>query len=140
MSRVRVSYVSSQINGDRPDPATSAAWVVALVPAAPWLAALALVSATGGAIGLPVLAFLIAVSTGASVWAATADRAALVSRGFDDVADARWALVPLFYLSKRAKAFRDSYVANTPLWVHILVTPAAVLTFSVWANFAIRTN
>lgn len=87
-----------------------------------------------------MLLSLIAVATGVCVWAATSDRRALLSRGFDGVADALWSLVPVLYLWKRAAAFRNLYVTNTPLWVHIIVTPAAAITFSVWANFAIRTS
>lgn len=132
--------VSSQVSLHRPNPATMWAWMVALVPTAPYLGALALVTATRGAIALPIFLLLIGVGVAASVAAAVADRKELLSRGFDDLVDARWAVVPVAYLWKRADAFRGTYFVNTPLWAHVVALPFAVVTFSVWSNFVMRTG
>lgn len=140
MLRARSRTISSQVQVRRVDPKTAWVWAVALLPAVPFVLALALVTSVRGPITVWALPFLIALGVAATVAAAWADRAELVSRGAEETAGPSLAVVPALYLWRRADAFRGSYVANSPFWVHLVVMPVALVTFSVWSNLVIAVN
>ena len=136
--RPRASSVSSRVTSARIDPATPWAWIVAILPTVPFLALGAVTASIRAPVPLSVLVAMIVVSHLVSAGAAWQDADRLMNRGASDVESPLWALLlPVIYLWRRAKPFKEQQLGAGPFWLNLAIMPPCVLGAFFWGSFAV---